>query len=259
VGFKQALKTLLPRWVVVEIQKRRYVKSLGKVSVESDPDFRGVEKIVAAGDTVLDIGANMGFYTVFLSRLVGPKGLVVSVEPVDTTYRLLRHISRQLSLDNVRCMNLAVSDHPGKLTMEVPVNADGQEDYFLAKIVSGEGDSRSRKVVVDVNTIDGLVAEGNLRVSFLKIDVEGHELTSLKGAKALFEKQQPALIIEVWGDPDNKDQPGIHTFAYLKSLGYAPYLWKEGKFQPRQPGETSVNYFFFHPRHVEKFVKGAAA
>jgi len=259
VGYKDALKKALPRWMVLEIQKRRYLKTLGKVSVESDPDFRGVERIVAGGDTVLDIGANMGFYTIFLSRLVGPNGSVVSVEPVDATFKLLTHMVRKLSLDNVRTKNIAVSDHAGEVTMEVPVNADGQEDYYLAKIVSGGGESNTRKVVVEVNTIDGLVAESNLKVSFLKIDVEGHELTCLKGAQSLFRTQQPALIIEVWGNPDDEQQPGIHTFRYLAELGYSPYLWKEGRFQPRRAGETSVNYFFFTPRHAEKFAAPAAA
>jgi FkbM family methyltransferase len=183
---------------------------------------------------------------------------VISVEPIDNPYKLLRHMIRKLSLDNVRSMNIAVSDRAGKVTMEVPVNADGEEDFFLAKIVSDGGGDRTRKFEVDVDTIDNIVGERNLAVSFMKIDVEGHELTCLQGARNLLTTQKPALIIEVWGDPDNEQQPGIRTFTYLKNLGYAPYLWKDGAFRPRNQGEMSVNYFFFAPSHAEKFVKPPA-
>lgn len=254
MAIKRWLKRTLPHTIVLEIQKYRHLQNLKNISRDSDPDFKGIEKIVAPGDTVFDVGANMGFYTIFLSRLVGNRGTVISVEPVQSTFKLLQHMVNKLHLNNVRCFNMAMSSHAGTVKMEVPVSTSGEEDYYLARIVSEEKESSNRKIVTEVKTIDGIVGEQKLGVSFLKIDVEGHELKCLHGAKSLLEAQKPLILIEVWGNPDDESEEGRKTFVFLRQLGYTPYLWRNEEFHIRKTGELSVNYFFMAEHH-EKVIK----
>jgi predicted methyltransferase len=84
--YKKLLKTYLPDKLLNKIKRLHYYKTLKFFKIESEPDLLIVKEFVNEGDLVIDIGANIGVYTMYLSNFVGIKGKVLSIEPIPLTY-----------------------------------------------------------------------------------------------------------------------------------------------------------------------------
>jgi tRNA A58 N-methylase Trm61 len=110
----------LPVSVLQAFKKRYYAWLLRHSDEVMERDALVLRHLVSFGDHVVDIGAFVGFYTVYLSRLVGPEGRVYSIEPFPSTFEILTANVRKLSLRNVGLINCAVSDTEGFAEMEVP-------------------------------------------------------------------------------------------------------------------------------------------
>lgn len=137
--------------------------------------------VLQDGDAFWDVGAHKGFITLAGSRLVGPLGVVVAIEPATDNLRFLeRHLTWN-AIGNVRVVPAAVSDLAG-------VSAIGGAGSSVAFRL-GRGPER-----VPVRTIELLAVELDLRPTVLKIDVEGEEAAVLRGAKRLFGTDQALLI-----------------------------------------------------------------
>ena len=249
-SIKHVLKQTLPRDLVFTIKKVRHATSISRVTMADEPDFRPLHSLVKPGDTVIDLGANMGYYTKYFSDLVGSTGMVYSIEPIPRTVKILSYVVRKLGLTNVDVINCAISDANQKVTMEIPLFADGEENIFEAKIVNGSADPRFERVEVESRTLDSLAGEIRNRVSFIKCDIEGHELQGLKGAARILAETKPGWLIEIWGNPDDAGSKAAETFAVFARAGYEAF-WFDGKhMRRRMPGETSVNYFFLTQSHL---------
>src|SRR5258708_7971881 len=85
-----------------------------------EQEFQQLDEYVSPGDWAIDIGANVGHYTAKLSKLVGPNGRVLALEPVPKTFELLAHNARYFQNANVTLLNVAASDRAAVLGMEVP-------------------------------------------------------------------------------------------------------------------------------------------
>jgi len=157
--------------------------------ITEEPEFAKLPEWVSAGDIVLDIGANIGHYTARLSRLVGAGGRVISFEPVIETFELLSSNVSRLPGNNVSLINAAASEQTGMVSMALPILESGMTNYYMAEIVPGEGEFSVLTLPVDALEVPA-------PVSFIKIDVEGHELTTLKGMKKLIERDHPVMVIE---------------------------------------------------------------
>lgn len=155
----------------------------------SEPELRRLSEWVSAGDCVLDVGANVGFYTVRLSRLVGPHGHVFAFEPMPETFHLLAYNARHFPFPNVTLLNAAASDTVGFAGMAVPTSGHGLPDFYGAHLVDSTAGRMIFRLPVDALSVPG-------RVSFVKIDVEGHELPVLRGMEQLLKAQSPVLVLE---------------------------------------------------------------
>lgn len=240
---------LLPGPILVWAKKQYYAYVVPRFwEAEVEP----IKCFIRPGDSVIDLGANIGWYTAVLSRLVGERGKVYAVEPIPGTFALLMSTIKKLRLTNVTLFNCAVSDRNGFAVMEVPKHEYGGENYYMAQIVSGKSSESSLdKFEVPLRSLDSLLlgqlSEG---VTFVKCDVEGHELAVLKGATQFFEKVKPAMMIEVTGTAEIQDAPNNEFYTIMKGYGYAPY-WFDGKnLRRRGKGHWSVNYFFLQPNHL---------
>jgi FkbM family methyltransferase len=256
---KEVLKKTLPTaWLerlkrTATFQRRYYAQRLEAFREDEERDLWALPHLVADGDLVGDIGANFGIYTKFLSRHVGPGGRVRSVEPIPFTFGLLAYGVRYLQLSNVRAINCAVSDREGRVTMEIPVGASGQDDIYLPRIVEPDASVR-RGVIVPAKTLDALFPDPE-RPSFLKVDVEGHELPCLRGARQLLARCRPIWLIEITSDPDDARSPGHALFALLGHHGYAAFWSDEKRLRRRRAGDVRVNYFFLTASHVDALRK----
>jgi len=157
--------------------------------------------LVQAGETVLDVGANVGIWTHYLSRLVGPTGRVFSFEPIPEIYEILRRNVDRLHLGNVIALDKAVSDKDTAVLMSIPKDSRGLRNYQLAQISQAQN---SRSVETLSLRLDFWFARiGEPHVTFVKIDKEGHELACVQVMLSLMARCWPSLCVEISFDLDD--------------------------------------------------------
>lgn len=243
----------MPRPVQRFLKRWYYPRLLRAYSEANWPEAPVVRKLVQRGDHVVDAGANIGYISMLLSKMVGPEGVVHSFEPVPVTFDLLAHNLAALRIGNVRARRLAVSDAPGHARMTTPDYKDGGENLYESHLVNGPGGEGTFEV--ELARMDDALGADCPRVTFLKIDVEGHELAAIRGAGWLL-GVKPALLIEVSGDPDESGSGAAQLFEWLAARGYGAFWLREGKLSRRQHGDRSVDYFFLTDEHVRSKLAG---
>lgn len=251
---KKLATTLLPRPILKWGKQYYYAYVVPRFW---EPEVELIRYFVKSGDSALDLGANIGWYSAVLAKLVGENGKVYAVEPIPETFALLSTVVARLGLNNVDLFNCAVSDKKGTAVMEIPRHDYGGTNYYMAKIVSGNhSHSHLERFEVPLRSVDDLLS-GSLaeRVTFVKCDVEGHELAVIRGAAQFFQKTKPAMMIEVSGTVEVQNDPHNEFFAIMKGYGYTPYWVHENKLRKRVAGDWSVNYFFLQPSHIQQCVK----
>jgi FkbM family methyltransferase len=233
------------RWL-----KKRYFVYQHRIGAVEETEMRFLNQFVRSGDTVLDIGANVGFYTVRLSRLVGPQGMVHAFEPIQETFDILAYVTQTLKLRNVLLYLNAVADQVGVLEMLVPKDSRGIANFYLAHLDQNEIGSDSR-VSIRSKTIECLREKGLPTVSFIKCDVEGAELLVLKGAQGLLVSDRPVLLCEVSERSQFSESNGAEVFVFLHRLGFQGYsCCAERLVRCENLRHGIVNYFFIPEERV---------
>jgi len=255
-GVKQLLKRtawkILPHSTIQFIKKCHYLRLLRPSSLEKEPELRVVRYLVKPGDTVIDIGANIGIYTKILSELVGPNGHVYSIEPFPPTFEILCHNVKKLHLDNVEPLNFAVSDSESIVTMALPYDSSGVETHYRASVVTHHvEDEKTETTKVQAATIDSRFLSETGTISFIKCDVEGHEPECIKGAVKFLAQSQAAWLIEVSGEPDDENSAAHNVFSVLHDHGYSAWWYDGSKLRKRRPGDKSTNYLFLKDNHID--------
>jgi FkbM family methyltransferase len=152
-------------------------------------EYEAFRRVVAAGTTVLDIGANLGGYTVLLAQWVGPAGRVHAFEPAPGAREgLLRHIRLNDVGDRVEVHAEAMSAGTGRARFRA-VGLQGDN-----RLVAGTGDAG---IEVGTTSIDEFCRAHDVRPGFIKMDVEGAELDALRGARATIASAGDALQLYV--------------------------------------------------------------
>lgn len=178
-----------------------------------------VERFLRPGMVFLDIGAHHGYYTLLASRKVGPTGLVLAVEPSRRERRKLR-----LHLQINRCKNVRIE---GRALGE----AEGTASLYLVQgtetgcnsLRRPDVEQKIESVTVQVERLDRVLQDHQIeRVDFIKMDVEGAELSVLKGAQELLSRRpRPVILSEV---QDVRSRPWGYSardvVRYLSSLDY---------------------------------------
>ncbi len=221
-------------------------------------DAMMVKNIVAPGDIVLDIGANLGVFTRFLSHLIGPDAMVYAFEPIPQTFEFLTHnLYNKLALTNVTAFDYALSDVNQEQTMVIPRYRWGSECWYDARMETRKSKPEWRRITVKSRRLDDvfLPLRPNDRIAFIKCDANFHELAVLRGARATIRKHHPAMLIEVNPDPDNPSTTAYQTFEFLRGEGYLPYCFDGKTLQPRAKGIRSQNYFFLTAEQYRRIVQ----
>jgi FkbM family methyltransferase len=187
--------------------------------------------ILRAGDTVVDGGANIGYFTLLAAKLVGNDGAVHSFEPIPDTYSALQ---ANVALNQFSCVHAnceALSDQSGTLEFEVPVDTSTGRPlgWAATQVLMGRGP----KVTVRARTLDDYAGEeGISRVKLVKLDLEGGELAAVAGMQRLLsDGRVDYLITEVNSfllDPLGIPHDALR--AILASFGYRCFQIREGAF-----------------------------
>src|SRR6266436_9105824 len=132
-----------------------------------------LRKILCHGAVVADVGANIGIYSQFFSRCVGPTGLVHSFEPSPENFRRLRSAARKFS--NICLSQVAVGERSERSKLYVSNELNVDHRTYVP-----EGDSRP-SIDIDIVALDDYFQPGQ-RVDLIKMDIQGYELQALRGA-----------------------------------------------------------------------------
>lgn len=254
-GIRHTLTRLLPPPLRQGLRRWYYPRVVAKFSPDRWPPAIGARQLVRAGDVVVDAGANVGYVTALLAQWVGASGRVHSFEPVPITADLLRRSVSRLKIKQVSLHFCGVSDAAGEAKMSIPQYADGGENLYESRVIGEEDHDRNvavgaKIVSIPLRRLDDELSAEIPRITFMKIDVEGHEESALQGAEKILKEAQPALLIEIMGDLDDASASAGRVLAYLAGFNYAPYFW-DNRWRPRQPGESAVDYFFLTPQHLK--------
>jgi FkbM family methyltransferase len=173
------------------------------------------QREIRPGDVVLDIGANIGYYTLQFARLVGPLGKVIAFEPDVKNFALLERSVRENGFTNIELVNAAVSDTCGRAALHHSPSNPGDHRLYHT------GEDRTTTDVA-VTTIDAFFRNRDRRVDFIKIDIQGGEPRALKGAQGMIAANPfLKLICEFW--PAGLKTAGFDPqdlLAELRRLGF---------------------------------------
>jgi FkbM family methyltransferase len=187
-----------------------------------------IRKIVKPGMKVLDIGANIGYYTTVMGKLVGETGEVWAFEPVER-YRQQNqwHVRENRLQNRVHLLDFALSDHKG--TAEITIDKVSATMHHVPYDVRYQLENE----IIRLDMLDNVSRELSLpKIDFIKMDTDGHEPFVLKGAKQFFKRHRPVMVIEfaqLWLDKANsdvrelKDMFDAYDYALFSQFSFRPF------------------------------------
>ena len=182
-------------------------RSLDRYGEFSQGEVELFRQVVQPGQTVVEVGANIGAHTLVFSQLVDPTGKVYAFEPQRLVFQSLCANMALNSRTNVHCIQAAVGPAPGQVL--VPVLDCEAENNFGGLSVEGHPSGEKVQLV----TIDGMDLP---QCALVKVDVEGMELKVLRGAVETIDKFKPVLYVE--------NDRGEHSPALIQWLQERDYL-----------------------------------
>lgn len=163
-----------------------------------------------AGQTFIDVGANIGYYTLLAARIVGPKGKVYAFEPDLNNFKLLVRNIAANGYSNVVPMNQALSNKAG--TARLYINPSNRGDHRIYDSHDGRP-----SVEVGMTTLDRFFEKLDKKVHFIKMDIQGAEAAALGGMKGLIRKNKGLKLVTEFS-PGSLKAFGADPKKYLKNL-----------------------------------------
>lgn len=208
-----------------------------------------LHRLVSKGDTVIDIGANLGYYSRLLSGIVGDKGRVFAVEPVVPIMSVLRYNLRRCR--NVEIMNYALGAE------NKPVRMGNDSSRYTGYMGTG------RNFVMDANntTEDSAAQEFTAtmrrgselferlaRLDFIKCDIEGYEVVVMNEMLPVLQRHLPTVLIETG------EGKRTTICALFDSLGYKAFTLSHGALVPLTP-DAEKDIVFIHDTKLPRYQK----
>jgi FkbM family methyltransferase len=219
---------------------RVYLATL-KIFRRGSPEKSLYISILRKGDVVIDAGANVGYFTMLFSDLVGPRGRVHAFEPVPATFSLLsKNLRRFPYYTNVSLNCAALGDSDRETKIFLPNGDHGQ----AALIYHRDGSWRNAQITpIDIEMIRlDRYAQGLGKIDLLKCDCEGAELLILRGAESTLRRCRPKVFLEVdelwtssfgWSPKD--------VIGFLRSVGYKYFYCIEPRIEKIEDERFSGN------------------
>jgi len=183
-----------------------------------------IENHIKKGMTCIDIGANLGYYALLESKLVGKNGLVICFEPSPLNFEYLKNNFSLNDSVNVKAYNYAVGDESKTINFLVT------EKSNVCRVVEESYSSEGKIIKIPLIKMDSFITKNSLgSIDFVRMDVEGYEFNAYKGMKNLINKFKPDFGIEIHLDIMGK----INTIEFLSMLRedgyeilyYVPRMW----------------------------------
>ena len=205
---------------------------------------------------IVDIGANVGWYTLHLAQIIQPKGgTIYAFEPIPYTYNVL-HRNLELNPEyqfSVRTFNLALGETSGTVEFYIPAF----QGSVAASMSTLYPEDENKAITGEVVVLDDFAQENGIgNVDLFKCDVEGAEIMVLRGGMELIKREKPILMLEMLRKWAAKfDYHPNDIINLLKAEGYSCWLYENDKFQQlieMDEETTALNFFFLHEtQHAE--------
>lgn len=213
-------------------------------------DSKMLFKLSHGCKTVLDVGANLGWYSIFLA-LVDDEKKIYSFEPIPETFSALKKNIALNKIDNIKTINLALSNEEKEIEMFYSPSLTGASSFKNLQ------ENATHTKLINTKTLDDFIQSSKINtIDFLKCDVEGAELLVIEGGMNCIKKHKPILFLEML-------RKWSHEFGYhpneiiekLKSINYRCFKVKKTDLvEVYQISETeeATNFFFLHnERHKD--------
>lgn len=189
-----------------------------------------LKSYVQADSVVIDVGANIGFFTLKFAHWVSGRGSVIAIEPEPVNVVRLRSSLARVGLESVvTLIEAAATDRPGQARLVL--DASHPANHHLGP----EG------IAVEAVSLDDVLeASGLPIVSLIKIDVQGAEMLVLRGAQRTLDRCEPALYVEVFDEGLRaQGSSAEELLEFLSSLGYRPYRLAAHGIVPAAEGDVA--------------------
>jgi FkbM family methyltransferase len=209
-----------------------------------------VHWLAPRGRTMLDVGANMGLYTLEGAVAVGPSGRVIAIEAMPAHAERVRQNLALNGFQQVQVLNVAVGEAPGEVEIGLPPG--GNPGMYRVGATAGA-------VRVPVRRIDDLVDECGLdSLDLVKMDIEGSEHRALLGAARTLERFKPAILIEL--NRETLESCGSSPEAVkevLESAGYRGWVIAAAGARPIEAGDAHLcdECLFIHQSEIDVEVR----
>lgn len=200
--------------------------------MEATEEEKFLANLDLKGQTVFDVGAAYGLFTMFFARAVGKGGKVVAFEPNPNLCNKIKENLLLNNFDNVKVKQIALGRDRKKETLAFPSMIPGVgsiEKHEKTRILRQKG---AKTVEVKVDTVDNLIAAKKLpKPEFIKIDVQGVELDVLVGMSNTIKMCKPKILVEVHSIPyvNWKIKNVQRIVEFLMENGYSLYHVESGK------------------------------
>ncbi len=173
-----------------------------------------VQRLLNKGDIVLDVGANIGYYSVMMSKLVGDAGRVVCFEPTLHYQGVLKENIAVNKLKNVELYGVGLSDKESESEIQIGDNS------ATLHVPGGLTLKKSERIkLVDLDSF--LEAHPLPKIDFIKVDVDGHEPLFLQGARRTLAKYRPVVLLEI--SPPHYLNAGYSVWEFYDYLKFNDY------------------------------------
>lgn len=222
--------------------------------LKNNPAYRYhyfAKNLVSEGDTVIDLGANLGYYSNLLQQWIGPKGQLYSVEPVIPFNEILQW--RLKDKKHVTILPYALGTEEKDITLVIPKNlsylSTGLPNVYDSD-THGNLDEYGFKFQAKMKKGSELFKDLD-RLDFLKCDIEGYEEYVFPEMKAVLEKHKPIIQVETWGTHKKIVEDFLH------SIGYEQFHLENGKLKATKEGHdpSIVDFIFIHPENRKSVEK----
>lgn len=175
-----------------------------------EPEMRWFLSQMKPGQVFVDVGANVGIYSLHASRRLGDQGKVYAFEPTPQTHEILLENIRINRIANIECLPVALSNRNGHLSL---IEGDRPASNRVSDTVTTEG---KEGLLTRSMTLDSFCGEHEVtKIDFLKADIEGGELSLFEGGRKSLARFRPTILFE-----SMHTGPSFPERTILKDLGY---------------------------------------
>ena len=236
-------KNFLPQSYLFKKRIKRSIKN------NDEKELQLLKEIIIPGTDTIDVGVYRGVYSYEMAKY---SKIVHAFEPNPVIFNDIK-LNLSKIIKNISFYNFALSDHENNSILKIPIrNKDFDRSNYEEYFQMGKATIHDANKMEDIETFE--VKSKKLdsfsfsnKISFIKVDVEGHELAVIRGAENTIKKNKPILLVEI--EERHSQKKVSETLDYINSLGYISYFYENELLKTSSLDNLNLyNNFIFKPK-----------